>query len=175
MKNKTLFKKIFSLSNGCTLISLVIGFGTLGSLASSKNCLEKEEYYHSEKISNIGLCKLWEPKLKEGYIYYPKFSLPYRNVQYWEGGYYRKIIINQLFLVKTIDYCSKPPGTVVDYKWINKPYIQFKYFGLSNPNLDPKLEYSYLLSPMTEEQVQDELPSIKQQCEAYAHKNILEF
>jgi hypothetical protein len=138
---------------------------SLAQNPSTKRCLTTEKIEIESWTSQVGPCYFVKPQLKTTYQVYDKSneSLP---VNYWEGGYARQLTLQTTYHVFVVNRCGKKNGRVEHSYWTTEPSKRPYLFDFLNPNLNRDIEYSFLKSPLTEEEVANELPVLKQKCEA---------
>jgi len=119
----------------------------------------------NEEVKSIGKCQKNEPlSLEWTTQYYPQLSSHSIRVRYWKGSYQRNISIETTYLRELVDECR---GRVLSEKTLKKISTTTLEFAISNPNLDPEIDKSYLLFPMTDGEAKNELRNTLKQCEAY--------
>lgn len=156
MKPLNIFKLItFTLSTTLLIVT--------PTLAKSSNCVQERFTKISEYESIKKDCYLSSPlRLAMTHKNYPKLNFNPRSVQYWQGSYTRDMITTITYERELIDVCR---GRIIKTDQINEQYPYKLEFTIVNPNLDDGISESFMLSPLTEQEAQNELVQSKQRCE----------
>lgn len=87
-----------------------------------------------------------------------------RNVQYWQGHYAKNVTTTTKELKDLINTCN---GTIIRSKEFSYVNLSSINFNMINPNLDSQIKESYMLSPMSHNQAEQELARVLERCENY--------
>jgi len=149
---------------------LIIAFIFMLELPTWASCLyEVELVIHSQIISGAQ-CERIEPMLQTQEIWYKHFSSNPYSVQYWDGGFRRKISIRETVLREIIDACTtnedgRPIRRIVSINRFYRQQSSTQSFPIENANLDPNIKASYLMVPITKEEVAEQMYLQEKRCQ----------
>jgi hypothetical protein len=132
----------------------------------TSRCLRWEISFIDAKVVNIGSCQFVRPELKTTYRSYNR-SNESLSVEYWDGGYERILTRDVRYQYDLVKLCGRNRGMIERSFEKTKLDYQKLLFGFSNPNLDENLRYSFLKSPLTQAEMEAELPGLYSKCKAY--------
>ena len=135
-----------------------MGFVLMTELPLWASCLYEVELVTHRQIKPEAQCERVEPKLQTKEIWYKYFPNNPYTVQYWEGGFLRKTNIRETVLREIIDACStnedgRPIRRIVSINKFYRYNSRTEYFPIENANLDINISASYLMVPITQEEV----------------------
>jgi hypothetical protein len=136
------------------------------SWAHTRHCLiDAWDVLHTESVILPG-CELSLPlAVIQTEACYPKMDDNPWPVKIWQGQYVRQVQVNKTVQHTLYDQCQ---GVVVSRDQEEKTEISYVDFNVENPNLDPSLDATYELSPMTDSEAQTALGVAHTQCLGFA-------
>lgn len=92
---------------------------------------------------------------------YPNLNMNPRRVQYWVGSFSKTVTGYTTYLRELVDDCH---GRILSKTTFTEKSKKQLTFDIRNPNLDPSIKESFMLSPMTQSEAEEELIQTKKRC-----------
>ena len=94
---------------------------------------------------------------------YPNLKPSLHHIQIWAGTVSKTISVQHRYLRELIDECR---GKIISSREIARRDQTESYFEVENPNLDPMIDESYLISPMADDEAKRALATAQSKCES---------
>lgn len=156
MKHQIIIKQTITIITGSMLL-------TGGAMAHPSRCVDEIFTKISESQSIEKGCYLSTPlRLAVKNKSYQNLNFNPRSVQYWQGSYSKDLVTTVTYQRELIDICK---GRIIKTDQIHDQYKYELQFSVENPNLDDSITQSFMLSPMADQEAEQELLQAKQRCE----------
>ena len=126
---------------------------TAGAHPFRRHCIETEKTEVSS--TNTFNCKVTvPPQLLSKKVSYPNLRGHWYDVQYWTGQITRETVTTIIFSNTIVNRCT---GQTLDSFRTSEVSTSCQSTNIENPNLDSEISESFLLSPLTEDEVKSAL------------------
>lgn len=117
-------------------------------------CIYKEQIALQKKPVSLDACQRIQPKLKSDS----------GNLQWWEGGFTRRVQLQVEYFTTITNYCTRK--TLLNQSTFSTEFVQAD-FPIRNTNLEPH-EHSYEDLPLAAEEVRTEMNRLRNECQNYS-------